>query len=45
MPVDFLNEEQRSGYGQFTEEPNEAQLARYFLLDEADTAFISERRG
>jgi TnpA family transposase len=45
MPVDFLNEEQRSGYGQFSEEPNEAQLARYFLLDEADTAFISERRG
>lgn len=45
MPVDFLNEEQKSGYGQFSEEPNEAQLARYFLLDEADTAFISERRG
>nr|WP_320012760.1 Tn3 family transposase [uncultured Desulfobulbus sp.] len=45
MPVDFLNEEQRSSYGQFSEEPNEAQLARYFLLDEADIAFISERRG
>lgn len=45
MPVDFLNKEQKTGYGQFSEEPNEAQLARYFLLDEADTAFISERRG
>lgn len=45
MPVDFLNEEQKASYGQFSEEPNEAQLARYFLLDEADMAFISERRG
>ncbi len=45
MPVDFLTEEQKSGYGQFSGEPNEAQLARYFLLDEADHVFISERRG
>lgn len=45
MPVDFLTEDQKAGYAQFNGEPNEAQLARYFLLDETDMAFISERRG
>lgn len=45
MPVDFLSSEQKSSYGQFSCEPNEVQLARYFLLDEADLAFINNRRG
>lgn len=45
MPVDFLTAEQKAGYGQFSGEPNEVQLTRYFHLDEADLAFISNQLG
>lgn len=45
MPADFLNTEQRTSYGQFSGEPNDIQLARFFLLDEVDMEFINNRRG
>ncbi len=45
MAIDFLTDEQKAQYGKIHEVPNEAQLARYFHLDESDKEFISARRG
>lgn len=45
LPADFLNANQWASYGQFSGEPNDVQLARFFLLDEADIAFINNRHG
>jgi TnpA family transposase len=45
MNLDFLTAEQKSQYGNFSGDPDELQLARYFHLDEADLEFISNRRG
>ena len=41
MPVDFLNDDQAAAYGG---EVEEAELLRYFFLDDEDRSHIDRRR-
>ena len=41
MPVDFLNDDQAAAYGGYVGEVEEAELQRYFFLDDEDVARLS----
>ena len=45
MPVEFLTSSHRASYGRYVADPTEAQLARYFHLDDTDKMAISSKRG
>ena len=45
MAVEFLTDEQAAGYGRFEGEPAQAELERFFFLDDADRELVARRRG
>ncbi len=44
MPVDFLNDDQVAAYGGYLGEVEEADLQRYFFLDDEDRRHVDRRR-
>ncbi len=45
MPVEFLSDAQAAAYGRFPGAPSQAELERFFLLDDAAMAEVGRRRG
>ena len=45
MPVEFLSDENAAGFGRFVGEVSQADLERFFYLDDADRDLIAVRRG
>lgn len=45
MPVNFLSENQKAGYGNYHGELTKETLARYFHFDDFDRLNISEKCG
>ncbi|MFI6798185.1 DUF4158 domain-containing protein [Streptosporangium canum] len=45
MPVEFLSNDEAAAYGRFSGAPSQAELERFFFLDDADRALVLERRG
>ncbi|MEV4117037.1 DUF4158 domain-containing protein [Nonomuraea sp. NPDC049695] len=43
MPVEFLSDGEAAAYGRFSGAPSQAELKRFFSLDDADRALIAER--
>ncbi|TLP60680.1 DUF4158 domain-containing protein [Microbispora triticiradicis] len=45
MPVEFLSDSEAAAYGRYSGAPSQAELERFFFLDDADRTLIAERRG
>lgn len=45
VPVEFLTDEQVARFGRFGEVPSQAELERFFFLDDADRELVGRHRG
>jgi Domain of unknown function (DUF4158) len=45
VAVEFLTDEQAAGHGRFEGEPSQAELERFFFLDEGDRELVARRRS
>lgn len=45
MPVEFLSDDEAAAFGRFAEDPTQAELERYFFLDDEDRKLVEQHRG